>query len=426
MTGAVAVSVALALLGCPPKTAVPPASHEFNSTRDLAPPKDERSKTESPISAPAASPGRIMGFQVLLFSSTTESGLDSEMKRIAATGADTVIVRVFHNKKDNKSDRFYPFITPRADAGVYFDTDRAPVVADALTPMIRAARRNNLRVWAWMTTKYAAWGHDCNGLYSYDFSKKTIVPTFGRDLFDDREVADLVGLYQDLAAYDIDGILFQDDLVLRHNEGMGKNAERLFGKRIRPETFYVNPHPSPDGKKYYAERYTDPFWEWSRFRARRLAAVEQAIIEGVRTVRPGLTFAVNLHYEAVTRPDNAVAWYSEDINNYLHNGTDYVFIMAYHRQIMQEKGLSDVGEAGVLLTEIASRSVPVVGNPARVGIKLQVIDWGTGRTIGPVELKRAATYLGPIDEISLVFVPYVADAPFTEIRGIFRTALGKQ
>ncbi len=416
---------ALSLSGCAPKTAVLPAYHEFISTRDLAPPDDAVPAVSTPAPGPAADE-RIMGFQVLLFSSKTESGLADEMKRIAATGADTVIVRVFHNKKDNESDRFYPFITPRTDCGVYFETDRAPVVADALTPMIRAARTNGLDIWAWMTTKYASWGQDRYRLRAYDFSKKTIIPAFGRDLFDDREVADLVALYQDLAAYDIDGILFQDDLVLKHNEGMGETAERLYGSPIRPETFYVNPYPSPDGSKYYAGGYTDRFWEWSRFKAARLAAVEQAIMEGARRVRPDLKFAVNLSYEAVARPDMALAWLSQDMNEFLATGTDYVFIMAYHRQIMKEKGLSDPGQAGGLLAEIASRAIPAVGDSSRIGIKLQVMDWETSRPIAPEELRRMASYLGRIDTISLIFVPYVQDAPFAEIRGIFRTALGKK
>jgi poly-beta-1,6-N-acetyl-D-glucosamine N-deacetylase len=419
VAGAVAVSAALLFPGCAPKTAVSPAYHEFISTRDLSVPGDSTPVSGAPETI---APKRVMGFQVLLFSSKTESGLSDEMKRIAATGADTVIVRVFHNS----GDRFYPFVTPGADEGVYFKTDRAPVVADALTPMIRAARKNGLDIWAWMTTRYAAWGDDRYGLFCYDFSKKTIVPAFGRDLFDDRKVTDLVGLYRDLAAYDIDGILFQDDLVLHHNEGMGETAERLFGAPIRPETFYINPHPSPDGSKYYAEKYTDRFWEWSRFKASRLAAVEQAIVEGTRRARPDLKFAVNLSYEAVTRPDMALAWLSQDIDRFLANGTDYVFIMAYHRQIMKEKGLSNPGEAGGLMAEIASRAIPAAREPWRVGIKLQVMDWDTGRPIAPDELRRTASCLGPIDTISLIFVPYVQDAPFTEIRGIFRTALGKK
>jgi biofilm PGA synthesis lipoprotein PgaB len=419
---AVAVTSVLLLFGCLPKTTLPPDPGRFRSTRDLKPPKDEVAKPDSGLLDSVSNPGRIMGIQVLLFTSTTEAGLDGEMNRIARTGADTVIVRVFHNR----GDRFYPFITPNADAGVYFKTDHAPVVADALSPMIDAARKNGLAVWAWMTTRYAVWGDDPRGLWAYDFRGKTIIPVFGRDLFDDREVADLVALYRDLAAYDIDGILFQDDLVLKHNEGMGATAEKLFGSTIRPELFYTNPYPSPDGSKYYVEGYTDRFWKWSRFKATRLSGVARAIIEGARTVHPGLKFAVNLSYETVARPDKALAWLSQDINEFLKSGVDYVFIMAYHRQMMREKGLTDLDAAGRLLAEIYSRAVPAVGNPSRVGIKLQVMDWDTHKPVGPGELKLTASYLGRIDTVSLVFVPYVADAPFSEMRGIFRMAQGKK
>jgi hypothetical protein len=114
------------------------------------------------------------------------------------------------------------------------------------------------------------------------------------------------------------------------------------------------------------------------------------------------------------------------MNEFLATGTDYVFIMAYHRQIMKEKGLSEPGEAGGLMGEIVSRAIPAAGDPSRVGIKLQVMDWETRKPIDPGELRRTAARLGRIDSISLVFVPYVQDAPFEEIEGIFRTALKKK
>ncbi len=361
---------------------------------------------------------RILGFQVLLFSSRTPEQLDREMKAISDTGADTVIVRVFHNK----GDHFYPFAHPKTDAGVYFNTTHAPVVDDVLNAIISAAKKNRLSVWAWMTTRYASWGDSAYGLRVYDFSKKMIVPAFGRDLFDDARVDDLVSLYRDLAAYDIDGILFQDDLVLKHNEGMGEHAEKLYGAPIRPESFYVDPYPSPDGTKFYARGYTDDFWKWSRFKARRLAGVARAIIDGVHEIRPDMEFAVNLSYEAACRPEKALAWLSEDITEYKKSGADYFFIMAYHRQMMKEKGFSNIGDALGLLADISSRATTLTEDPGRVGIKLQVRDWDSGEPVGSTELEKAASSLSGIDSLSLVFVPFSGDAPLAEVREIIRTA----
>jgi hypothetical protein len=166
----------------------------------------------------------------------------------------------------------------------------APVVADALTPMIRAARANGLNIWAWMTTKYAAWGQDRYRLFAYDFSKKTIVPAFGRDLFDDREVADLVALYQDLAAYDIDGILFRMIWSSSTTKGWARPPSACSVRRYARDV--LSESPFPDGSKYLRGGYTDRFWSspvqgGPACRGNRRSS-------RTRRARPDLKFAVNL------------------------------------------------------------------------------------------------------------------------------------
>jgi hypothetical protein len=201
-------------------------------------------------------PEPLRGVQVLLFESEDLEGLIDEMAAIKDIGCNTVIVRVFHNR----GDRFYPFADPKCDAGVYFATDHMPVVDDVLGTMIAAAKANDLAVFAWMTTRYAVAEGDEYGLLEYDFASKTLVPAFGVNLFDDDEVTRLVGLYRDLSAYAVDGILFQDDLILKHAEGMGEDAEKLYGKEISPRSFYVDPYLNNAATKYYVHGYTDAFF----------------------------------------------------------------------------------------------------------------------------------------------------------------------
>jgi poly-beta-1,6-N-acetyl-D-glucosamine N-deacetylase len=363
---------------------------------------------------------KIIGFQVLLFSSKTVEGLTKEMAKIKETGANTVIVRVFHNRHD----RFYPFINPATDSGVYFNTTHSPVVGDALTPMIEAARANDLSIFAWMTTKYAVYGQGENNLYSYDFKRKEIVPSFGVDLFDDREVARLVNIYKDLAKYDIDGVLFQDDLILRHAEGMGNNASKLYGKTISPNSLYVSPYLNAAGTKYYVREYTDEFWKWSAFKSRRLGIVAKRIMAETRKVKPDIKFGVNLSYESTSRPNLALAWLSQDIGEFKADrnspGADYFFIMAYHRQMMREKSFKTIGQVAPLMLEIMNNALFVVGKPERLVIKLQVTDWKTGRPVADGELLVVASYLSRLDEISIAFVPFRKDAPLKDVREIVR------
>jgi biofilm PGA synthesis lipoprotein PgaB len=297
-------------------------------------------------------------------------------------------------------------------------------VADALTPMIEAARANGLSIYAWMTTKYAVYGGYENNLRSYDFKSGKIVPSFGVDIFDDREVERLVKIYRDLARYDIDGVLFQDDLVLRHAEGMGDGASKHYGKRIRPEALYISPYLNPAGTKYYVREYTDEFWSWSSFKSRRLALVAKRIMAGARGVNPSLKFAVNLSYESAIRPDLALAWFSQDIGEFKtdRNGTgaDYFFIMAYHRQMMREKSYGDICRVAPLINSVCNNAVFVVGRPERLVIKLQVTDWKTGEAVADGELVEVASYLCRPKEISIAFVPFRADAPLSDVRRVVR------
>ena len=359
---------------------------------------------------------RLIAFQILLFGAETYEELQGEMKRIKEAGANTVVVRVFHNR----GDRFYSFIDPWANEGVYFKTDYAPVVADALILMTRAARENGLSIYAWMTTKYATFGDNNMGLNSYDFAKKEIVPSFGVALFDDEEVEKLVKIYQDLASYDIDGILFQDDLILKHAEGMGKDASRLFGKEIRPEDLYVSPYLSPGGTKYYVKEYTDEFWRWSAFKSKRLAWVVKRLMEGSREINPELKFAVNLSYESVLWPHHALAWLSQDIVEFRKAGVDYFFIMAYHRQMMKEKGMVEVADVRELFDLMCKNALFVVKEPERVVIKLQVSDWDTGLPIAEGELIEVASYLYRGEEISIAFIPIGSKSSLVDVKTVLR------
>ena len=357
-------------------------------------------------------PDTLRGVQVLLFQSENLEGLIDEMATIKGLGCNTVIVRVFHNR----GDRFYPFAEPKRDAGVYFSTNHMPVVDDVLGTMIAAARANDLAIFAWMTTRYAVDGDDAFGLLEYDFATKTLVPAFGVNLFSDHEVERLVGLYRDLAAYSIDGVLFQDDLVLKHAEGMGEDAEKLYGKKISPEAFYIDPYLNGAGTKYYVHGYTDAFDDWAAFKSRRLGDVVKEIIDGVKQDRPEMLFCVNLSYEAVLRPDLALAWLSQDLGEFERAGADYFFIMAYQRQMLAEKDLDDLSELAPEYRELCESGVFMVGDPERLVIKPQLIDWETGRAVTGTELDTISTFLCEREKIGLVLVPYRKDAPLDEAR----------
>jgi hypothetical protein len=256
----------------------------------------------------------LRAVQVMFFSSTSYEEMERELEGLKSAGVDTVILRVFHNT----GDRHHRFVKPRSPAGVYFKTDHAPVVADVLAKVLEAAHERGLRVFAWMTTRHADYGLEgmaelaCKG---YDITTGKIVRCRGLDMFNEEAVRHLEGLFSDLASYPIDGILFQDDLILRHTEGFGAHAEGLFKKQrgisIDPAKFYIRTTGTA------SVLYTASFWEWAAWKNKRLLAVAGRLKRAVRERNPRVEFVINMMYESVTNPPYALAWLSQDLSTAL-------------------------------------------------------------------------------------------------------------
>lgn len=352
--------------------------------------------------------GVLRAVQVMLFNSASKREIQRELDTLKAAGIDTVIVRVFHNP----GDRYYRGVNSKSRSGVYFRTTHAPVVADLLGSILDAAHASGLRVFAWMTTRYADYGLEdraelaCRG---YDLTARRLVRCKGLDVFNEKAVEHIEALYSDLASYDIDGILFQDDLILKHNEGFGTHAAalyaRVYGQSLIAEDLYIR--DSGDGHV----RYTASFWHWASWKNKRLLYVAERLKSVVREKRPEAEFAINLMYETVTNPPDALAWFSQDLAAAVRSGFDYYSIMAYHRQMGKELG-KDVEDIRAMIEEMVEYATAVVGEPHRVLIKLQTIDWKTRRPVADSEVARFISTVVDSGGVSLAVVPYRSDFPF--------------
>ncbi len=358
---------------------------------------------------PAASAMRAA--QVLVFEGTTSAEIKSEISRMSSFGVDAIILRVFHNSFDRG------FFTKErtSGGGVYFKTSRAPVKADLLSLAVEEARRNGIKIFAWMTTRYADYGIEerddlaCRG---YDIEKGVFTRCRGLDLFNDETIERLEGLYSDLASYDIDGILFQDDLILKHNEGFGPRAEALYrqdtGRRLNAKGLYVI-----QGNGRVA--YTAEFWKWASWKNTRLLYVAGRLKDAVRAKNPDVKFAINMMYESVTNPRSALAWFSQDLRGAVKSGFDYYSIMAYHKQMSDELG-KDNEEINRLIEDLASEAVEIAGEPHKVLIKFQTVDWTTGEPIDYGEVTELARRI-EAKGVSMAVMPYMADFPFKAFCG---------
>ena len=169
--------------------------------------------------------------QVFSFDAERWEDIEKRVKELKKAGIDTVIVRVFQNR----GDRVHSCVTPQQETGVYFRTGHAPVVDDLLGKLTEMVHRHGLEIFAWMTTQdadYGLDGHQDLRTVRYNFETKKMETGRGISLFHPVVLNRLEGLFRDLGRYAIDGILFQDDLVLKHNEDFHPEAGKAFFKEF--------------------------------------------------------------------------------------------------------------------------------------------------------------------------------------------------
>lgn len=359
---------------------------------------------------------RTIAVQVLLIDCKNLDELDERMKKIKASGVNTLIFRVFHNR----GDRFYSFADPQNDRGVYFKSNYAPLVDDILADVAKISHKNGIKLFAWMTTRYADYGVEHNREWhatAYDLEKERYVRAKGLNLFN-REVKNhLINLYRDLAAYDVDGILFQDDLVLKHAEGFSHDARvafaREFGEMPDPALFYKGVYKNSNGKMIVSS-YGDLFWEWSRWKNRNLMDLASEIMNESKRVNGDIKFAINLMYEAALKPKDALAWLSQDLDEAVKTGFDYYAIMAYHIQIGEELGLQGSSLYSAL-AELVDNALRKVRDPEKLMIKFQIADWKSKKRVSYYEINKMLSLLEGKGNMSLAFVPYYGKFDFSKI-----------
>lgn len=359
---------------------------------------------------------KMVAVQVLLFNCPTLLEVEGKIRELKKSGVNTLIFRVFQNR----GDRFYPFASPASDVGVYFNSAHAPVVDDILGDLARISRANDMKIFAWMTTRYADYGVENKKGWQavkYDLGSERFAKAKGLNLFRRDVKNHLENIYRDLAAYDIDGILFQDDLVLKHTEGFSQDARNAFavefGRMPNPKEFYKDIFTADDGRKMVSS-YGEDFWKWSRWKNRALLNVASGIMKEVKSVKPDIKFAINLMYEAAISPENALAWLSQDLDEAVRTGFDLYAIMAYHRQIASELNVKGVG-LDSLMSKLVEKTLEKVNDPAKVLIKLQITDWESQEVVSHEEINSMLRLINKKGNPSLAFVPYRDSFDFSKI-----------
>jgi len=364
---------------------------------------------------------RMLAAQVLVFKSRDYPQVEQCVIDLKQAGVNTLIVRAFQNR----GDRVYRFCRPQFKTGVYFETTHAPVVDPVLTKIVSIGHRHGLKVFAWMETRKTplrlAHAEPFAAL-EYAFETRSFRPIRQWSIFDETVETKLIGLYKDVAATGIDGILIQDDLVMRQWEDFSPKAMALFaretGQVLAPQILYRGVFQDPEGR-WLVSRYSDTFWLWARWKNQKLMALASKLIQAAKGVNPDIEVAMNFMYESVTHPKNALAWLSQSLDEAMKLPLDFYAIMAYHRQMKKELRLSE-GAAYNKIATMTAKLLKAVDDPHKILMKVQMSDWDTRKLIPAHEASQVFKRINNQGRVSLAFIPYSPKFPLKVIGHYFQ------
>jgi biofilm PGA synthesis lipoprotein PgaB len=241
-------------------------------------------------------------------------------------------------------------------------------------------------------------------------------------IFDDAVEKRLIGLYEDVVGSGIDGILFQDDLIMYQYEDFSSEAVALFKKEtgigLDPEDLYGGVFQDEKGR-WLVSRYSDTFWLWARWKNQKLLNLARKLIQAVKVADPEIEIAMNFMYETVTDPQNALAWLSQNLAEASKLPIDYYAVMAYHRQMRRELQLSEAAVYDTISTMTATL-LKLFDDPHKILMKVQMSDWDIQKQIPSVEADEIFQRINSQGRVSLAFFPYSPEIPMHVIEHHFQ------
>ena len=300
-------------------------------------------------------------------------------------GIDKVIIRSFKNS--------------HPQGGLYFQNSFFNVIYPYLDELAGqlAGNRSKLDLWAWMISRKFDWTAEkryfdykyTNGKNGNGDGERQIVKKF--DLFNPDAIKKVVGVFKQLAKKPIQGILIQDDLFFRHNEGFSNWGKAHFATNTSLP-FRENLVLAPD---------TPYSQNWNRLKINQINKVLRQVISACKKVNPTIKIGMNIYYETPFFIERSEKWYSHNLREILLTGIDHIYLMSYHRQMKKEMKHND-SKNKILFKQIVESAFAVCGD--KLVVKLQLKDWETGALI-PVEELRDYLELIPKGVKRVCFMP---------------------
>lgn len=304
-------------------------------------------------------------YEIQIFATNISEKID--FNKIKKYGIDKVIIRTFQNKNEGK--------------GLFFKNTLYKVIEPLLDNLIikrKVAKKigDYPLLFAWLITRNFNWTKESK-LFDYKYLDGKLKQIYKYDLFNPNAVNKILRIYKEIARNDIDGILIQDDLIIKYNEEMTEYALSEFERRTNKTANIEKMVRSNSGYNI----------EWVNIKKDRINEVLREIVKTVKRINPNLKIGMNLYYETPVFVKRAEQWYAHNLKEILKTGIDYIYLMSYQRQIKDEMNLSE-RDNKKLFGRIVNEAFGLAGE--KLIVKVQLYDWKTRERISK---KEALAYL---------------------------------
>jgi len=344
----------------------------------------------------------INGVQVFVLDIKYDGNLDELFVGLKKHGVDTVFLRVFHNGVDRYH---YTDDNTECKTGVYFQTDSACVVRDVLSEAVELGKKYDMKIFAWMATRSLTFLKTPEYMEK-EYHASGLKDGYGMSIFNKKAAETVRQLFRDLAAYDIDGILFQDDFILRYREGASDYAKKAYeedtGIKLSAKKLFGCKNGL--GETKVPGGCPEVFTPWTEWKNRKMMEFYQSLkIESLK-INPDLVFAGNVYYETPLEKTKGMSWYAQSISSMLAYGFDYLAVMGYHDQIAGELSLHR-DEALKMVEQIADNLKKKVNPTTRILMKVQRVSFQGNGVLSDKNIESLCDLFAKYICISKVIVP---------------------
>ena len=300
-------------------------------------------------------------FEIQFFATNLREELN--YNKIKDYNIDKIIIRTFQNKNEPK--------------GLLFRNTSYNLIEHLLENIIieRDIEKNFSdvpKLWAWMITRNFNWISNVS-LFDYKYNRGCLEHIKKYDIFNENAVKKIIETYKILAKNKIDGILIQDDLIIKYNEGMSENGTKEFER--------VTGIPANMQKMIKKGNYYNK--EWVKIKKKKIIEILSKIIKEVKQINPNIKIGMNVYYETPLFIENAEQWYSHNLKELVKTDIDYIYLMSYQRQIKDEMKLSEK-ENKNLFEKIVKEAFKIAKE--KLVVKIQVYDWKSKKRVSKREI----------------------------------------